>query len=153
MFRGPSPGQRHPLFGDSIIDHRGGGGHVSVQQAETGLPPGDSSQRRLREQGRDLDESRRSLDELTEASPRARSASFVTELEDKERQLRQLESQLRTYRRYCTASRPGTQDRPPPGSPKARMSWGERDWVAEIVTQICQSSAISRGMDLTTVLR
>ena len=106
---------------------------------------GDSSQRRLREQGRDLDESRRSLDELTRRSA-GEIGQLRTEVDDKDRQLRQLESQLRTYE--GTAQHRDQELR----TAAARLAQsadelGERDWVAEIVTNLPDSNQPGNGLD------
>ena len=106
---------------------------------------GDSSQRRLREQGRDLDELRRSLDELTRRSA-GEIGQLRTEVDDKDRQLRQLESQLRTYE--GTAQHRDQELR----TAAARLAQsadelGERDWVAEIVTNLPDSNQPGNGLD------
>ena len=102
---------------------------------------GDSSQRRLRDQGRELDETRRSLESAGRDNGQLR-----TEVEDRDRQLRQLESQLQTYQ--GTAQRREQEL----GTTASRLAQsanelGEREWVAEIVANLPSAAQPGNGLD------
>ena len=106
---------------------------------------GDSSQRRLRDQGRELEESRRSLNDHQRESARE-IGQLHSDVDDKDRRLRQLEAQLRTYE--GTAQHRDQELR----TAATRLAQsadelGERDWVAEIVTNLPDSNQPGNGLD------
>ena len=95
---------------------------------------GDSAQRRLRDQGRDLERSAREIGQLR------------GEVEDKDQQLRNLETQLQTYQ--GTAQHRDQELR----TAATRLGHsadelGERGWVAEIVTNLPDSNQPGNGLD------
>ena len=106
---------------------------------------GDSTQRRLREKGRDLAESRRSLDELTRRSERD-IGQLRDEVEDKDRRLREFEAQLQTYQ---GAAQRREQELGTTASRLAQSAneLGEREWVAEIVANLPSAAQPGNGLD------
>ena len=106
---------------------------------------GDSSQRRLRDQGRELDESRRSYNDLQRESARE-IGQLHSDVDDRDRRLRQVEAQLQTYHG-------GAQRREQElGTTASRLAQsanelGEREWVAEIVANLPSAAQPGNGLD------
>ena len=106
---------------------------------------GDSSQRRLRDQGRELDESRRSLNDLQRESARE-IGQLRSGVDDRDRRLHQLEAQLQTYQ---GAAQRREQELGTTASRLAQSAneLGEREWVAEIVANLPSAAQPGNGLD------
>ena len=106
---------------------------------------GDSSQRRLRDQGRELDESRRSLNDLQRESARE-IGQLRSGVDDRDRRLHQLEAQLQTYQ---GAAQRREQELGTTANRLAQSAneLGEREWVAEIVANLPSAAQPGNGLD------
>ena len=105
----------------------------------------DSTQRRLRDQGRELDESRRSLNDLQREYARE-IGQLRSDVDDRDRRLREFEAQLQTYQ---GAAQRREQELGTTASRLAQSAneLGEREWVAEIVANLPSAAQPGNGLD------
>ena len=106
---------------------------------------GDSSRLKLRDQGRELDESRRSLNDLQRESARE-IGQLRSDVDDRDRRLREFEAQLQTYQ---GAAQRREQELGTTASRLAQSAneLGEREWVAEIVANLPSAAQPGNGLD------